>query len=124
MRGVSGQQMTKQHVEKGAVDKIISIIRNYKQEDFKFTDWYWMRIRERNINHEFLLKTFFEFEKVKLIEEDVLKRGDIGYDLSYELSGNQTLIIGVIPKDKLIFTHGILRYRRWQSALKIQSRRH
>ena len=116
--------MTKQHVEKEEIERVLSIVKKYQPVQFKFTDWYWMRIRERQIDHEFLLKTFAEFDKVRLIEEDILKHGDTGYDLYYELSGNQTLIIGVALKEKqLVFIHAILRYRRWQSALKVRRSR-
>lgn len=114
--------MAKQYVKKEEIERIIAILKKYKTEEFKFTDWYWMRIEERQIKHDFLLKTLFEFDKIRLIEEDILAHGDVGYDLYYELSNNQTLIIGVIPDDKLTFTHGILRYRKWQSALKIEKR--
>ena len=110
--------MTKQHTEKEVIEKVISILKQYKQEDFAFTSHYWFRIAQRDIEHEFLLKTFFQFEKIKLIEEDVLPKGDIGYDLYYEISNNRTLIIGVCPLKKLLFIHGILRYRKWQSQLK------
>ena len=53
-----------------------------------------------------------------MIEEDILKHCDVGYDLYYELSRPRTLIIGVCPKEKLIFIHGIMRYNKWQNALK------
>lgn len=96
----------------------MAILEKYAVADFEFTKWYWVRIEERQIDHAFLIKTFSFFDKIKLIEEDVLRYGDIGYDLYYELSSSRTLIIGVIPKKKLVFTHGILRYRNWQSALK------
>lgn len=112
--------MTKQYSKKEEIDKIIKILKKYKEEDFDFREHYWFRIAQRNIKHDFLLKTFFEFDKIKLIEEDVLKYGDIGYDLFYEISNNRTLIIGVCPKEKLKFIHGILRYRKWQTAVKKQ----
>ena len=115
--------MTKQYVKKEGIIKIIRILKKYSEKDFVFTNHYWFRISQRDIDHDFLRKTFFEFEKIRLIEEDVLKRGDIGYDLYYEISRNRTLIIGVCPKNKLIFIHGIMRYRKWQSALKSLPRR-
>lgn len=114
--------MIKQYFKKEDIDKIVAILKKYTKLDFQPTDHYKLRITQRDIKHSFLTKTFFEFEKIKLIKEDLLK-GDIGYDLHYELSKNRTLIIGVIPKKKLILTHGILRYRKWQSSLKAKSRR-
>ena len=110
--------MTKQYTKKEEIDKIVSILKKYDKSKFKFTDYYYFRIAQRDINHDWLLETFHEFDKIKLIEEDILKKGDIGYDLYYEISHNRTLIIGVCPKKDLIFIHGILRYRKWQSALK------
>lgn len=114
--------MAKQYVEKEGINKILDVVKKYSKENFKFTKHYWIRIQERQINHEFLLKTFFEFDKLRLIEEDVLPKGDTGYDLYYEISKDRTLIVGVIPlKNDLLFIHGILRYRNWQSALKLKN---
>lgn len=110
--------MTKQYTEAKDINKIIAQLKSYDKKDFRFTNHYWERLALRDINHNFLLKIFFEFDKIKLIDEDTLKHGDIGYDLYYELSRNRTLMIGVCPKQKLIFIHGIMRYRRWASAIK------
>jgi hypothetical protein len=112
--------MTKQYAEKEEIDKIILILKKYEEKDFFFTEHYHFSIAQRDIGHEFLLETFRQFERIRLIEEDILKKGDKGYDLYYELSNNRTLIIGVCPKERLIFIHGILRYRRWQNAVKKQ----
>lgn len=110
--------MTKQHTTLEDIQTIVSKFKRYSQNDFVFKEHYWTRIQERQILHEFVLKTFFEFDKIKLVEEDILKYGDTGYDFYYELNNVQTLIIGVIPAKKLFFTHAILRYRNWRSALK------
>lgn len=110
--------MVKQYTAAEDIQKIIALLQKYRAEEYHFTKHYEFRIQLRDIKHEFLLKTYREFEKVKLINEDVV-RGDIGYDLHYEISKNQTLIVGVIPKEKqLVFTHGILRPRKWQGMLK------
>ena len=110
--------MTIQFTKQEDIDRIVNIVKKYKEQDFVFTNYYYYRIKLRDISHEFLLKTFFAFEKIKLIEQDVLSRGDIGYDLYYEIEKNRTLIIGVAPKGKLIFIHGILRYRNWLGSVK------
>lgn len=112
--------MTKQYVTKEEIEKIIAVLKKFEKENFKFTKWCEMRMEQRQISRNFLLQTFFEFDKIKLIEEDILKYGDIGYDLHYELSNNRTLIIGVSPGNNLTIIHAILRYRKWQSALKIE----
>ena len=115
--------MTKQHLKKEEIGKIINRLRGYSEKQFRFTDNYWKRISSRDIDHDFVVKTFFEFDKINLIEEDILKFGDIGYDLYYEISNNRTLILGVCPKKDLIFIHGIMRYRKWQSAIKKAKKR-
>lgn len=110
--------MTVQFTNKEDIERIVNILKKYKKEDFIFTEYYWYRIKLRDINHEFLLKTFFQFDIIKLIEQDVLRRGDIGYDLYYEVEKDKTLIIGVCPKIKMSFIHGILRYRTWKGQIK------
>lgn len=120
---ILGGNVTKQLIKKEEIDKIINILKKYTKENFKFTEHYYLRIAQRDIKQDFLLETFFDFNSIKLVEQDIMKYGDVGYDLFYELSNNRTLIIGVIPKKQLIFTHGILRYRKWQSALKVKKPR-
>jgi len=110
--------MTKQYIDAKDIAKIITKLKYYNPKCFHFTQHYWERLALRDIDHNFLLKTFFEFDKIRLIEEDKLRYGDIGYDLYYELSRNRTLIIGVCPKEKLLFIHGIMRYRKWISSIK------
>jgi len=110
--------MTKQYFQKEDIDKVVLLLKKFNISDFEFSEWFKIRLLERGLRKDFVLKTFSEFERIHLIEEDILKFGDIGYDLHYELDDKNTLIIGVVPKTKLTFIHAILRYRNWKSALK------
>jgi len=96
--------------EKDEIDKIIEAkIRNKK---IIFTDWYNMGLLRKGIPEERFNEVFPKFEKVKKIEKENLKSGDIGYELFYELSNNTTVSIGTIPKEKVLLIIHLIEYKR------------
>ncbi len=58
------------------------------------------------------MEVFPQFNKVFEIEKDILKRGDIGYELFYRLSNNTYLSIATCPKNKNLLIIHAIEYKR------------
>ena len=84
-------------------EEIKSIIdKEIKNRRLHFTNKYWIGIMKRNIPHEKVLEIFPQFEKVFAIEKDVLKFGNLGYELYYKISNNIEFSIATCPLNKKI----------------------
>lgn len=83
-----------------------------KNKKIIFTEKYKIGIMRRNIEHEKVLEIFPQFDKVFVIEKDILKFGDEGYELFYKLSNNITFSIATCPQDKNILIIHAVEYRR------------
>lgn len=77
-----------------------------------FTDYYYFGIDKRGISHERVLEIFPQFERVFAIEIETLKKGDLGYELFYETSGNASFSIATCPKDNHILIIHAVEYKR------------
>ena len=109
----------KQHVLKREIKKITDKLGKYTDAQIEKTQNYELKLILRDIDPALFKKHFREFDKVKLINEDVGAKGDLMYDLFYELSNRRTLVIGTIPlKNKLKITHMYVRYRELQRMIK------
>ena len=98
--------MTKLIENKEEINRIIN--ERIKNRKLIFTDKYKIGIMRRNILHEKVLEIFPQFEKVFAIEEDILKFGDVGYELYYRLSNNIEFSIATCPLNKeLLIIHAI-----------------
>ena len=58
--------------------------------------------------NEKVMEIFPQFERVIKIEKELLKKGDIGYELFYKLNDNTIFSIATIPKNgKILIIHAI-----------------
>ncbi len=121
----------KYHIDTENIKKIINKLKKYSKDDIHFSSWYKSKtLSGRDMDHEEILKTYFEFDKVYFIEEEILKLGDIGFDIYYKLSNTKTLVIGISlkikpdPKKKPIsFIHAYPINRKWQGIIKWRTER-
>ena len=113
-------EILEQYTKKEKIKEVVDLI-TLKQ--IIKTSHFYKRIIERDIQEELIDKTLLSIEKIKLIDKRKHKK-DIGYDLYYELSNSQTLKLCFIPlQDKTLLVNAILRYRKWQSSIRLSSRR-
>jgi hypothetical protein len=96
--------------DKKEIDKIIS--KQIKGKKLIFTDYYKFGILKKGIEHERVLEIFPQFDLVFEIEKEVLKYGDIGYELFYKLSNNISFSIATCPKDKTLLIIHAVEYKR------------
>jgi len=97
-------------------EKIVKIIEEkIKGRKLVFTEWYKIGILKKGIPEEKFDEVFPQFDKVCTVEVEELKKGDLGYELFYELSGNVTISIATIPKEKdLLIINSIQKKLRLQ----------
>ncbi len=95
------------------LEEIQDIINNkIKGKKLVFSDWYEKGILKRGIAHERVIEIFPQFQKVTKIEKELLKFGDMGYELFYALSNNLTFSIATCPKDKNVLIIHAVEYKR------------
>jgi len=93
--------------------EIREIINNkIKNQKLIFTDWYQIGIMRKGISEEKFNEIFPQFEKVNKIEKEIMKQGNIGYELFYKFSNNTYYSIAIIPKDKSIIIIHLIEYKR------------
>ncbi len=102
--------MTEVITDKKEIDKIIAD--KIKGKEIIFTQYYRIGIAQKGISHEKVIQIFPQFEKVIAIEKDILKHGNMGYELFYELSSNTSFSIATIPNDKNILIIHTVEYKR------------
>jgi hypothetical protein len=103
--------------EKNEIAKVIE--EKIKGKKLVFTDYYYFGIDKRGITHEKVMEIFHQFDKIFAIEIDKLKRGDLGYELFYSLSGNVSFSIATCPKDdKLLIIHAVEYKRSLEKRIK------
>ena len=96
--------------DKKEIDEIIT--QNIKGNKLIFTQNFGIRNAMRDISDERVLEVFPQFDKVFAIEKKLLKLGDTGYELFYNLSNNITFSIATITKrGSLLLIHAI-EYKR------------
>ena len=96
--------------DKKEIEKIIN--EKIKKRRLIFTDWYKIGIMRKGIPENKVNEIFPQFNKIYKIEKEVLKKGDIGYELFYKISNKTTFSIGTIPKkNKLLIIH-LIEYKR------------
>ncbi len=96
--------------DKKEIDSIIS--KKIKGRKLIFTDYYKFGILKKGIEHKRVLEIFYQFKKVFEIEKEILKYGDVGYELFYKLSGNRCFSIATCPKDKKVLIIHAIEYKR------------
>lgn len=102
--------VTEQIVDREKINKII--VEKIKDREKIFTKKYWISISKRNISHEKVLEIFPQFEKIEVIEKDILKFGDEGYELFYRMSNNLFFSIATCPNEKKIYIIHAVEYKR------------
>lgn len=96
--------------DKNEIAKIVE--EKIKGRKLIFTEWYRLGLLKKGIPEEKFNDTFPHFDKISAIEIERLKKGDLGYELFYQMSGNTTISIGTIPKeDSLLIVH-LIEYKR------------
>ncbi len=114
------EEIIEQYTAKEDIDKIFALVMKNKLVK---TEHFNIRVIERDIQGELIDTNINKSEKIKLIDKRKHKK-DMGYDLYYELSNNQTLKLCFIPlKDKTLLINAILRHRKWQSSIRFLNRR-
>ena len=83
---MSNEKEVKIITDKQEINKIIQ--EKIKDRKIIFTDWYKIGILRKGISEEKFDEVFPQFDKICTIEIEELKRGDLGYELFYKLSGN------------------------------------
>jgi len=96
--------------DKEEIAKIIE--EKIKGRKLVFTEWYRIGILRKGIPEEKFDEVFPQFDKVCTVEVEELKRGDVGYELFYKLSGNVTISIATIPKEKDLLIIHLIEYKR------------
>ena len=102
--------MTLLITDKKEINKIIS--NKIKGKKLIFTKYYKFGILKKCIEHEMVLEIFPQFEKVFEIEKDILKYGDVGYELFYRLSNNRYFSIATCPKNEKVLIIHAVEYKR------------
>ena len=106
-----------QIIDKKEIEKIIS--EKIKDKKLIFTKYYYLSIAQKGIEHKKVLEIFPQFDKVDAIEKEILKYGDIGYELFYDLGSNNHFSIATCPKNKeLLIIHAVEYKRRLDKRLK------
>lgn len=77
-----------------------------------FTEWYKIGLLRKGIPEEKFNEIFPQFDKVSVIEIEEMKKGDLGYELFYKMSGNTTISIGTIPKENVLVIIHLIEYKR------------
>ena len=102
--------MTEIIEDKKEIDKIIN--EKIKGKELIFTAHYRLSAAEKGIEDKKVKEIFSQFDKVYLIEKEILKYGDVGYELFYKLSSNTDFSIATCPQeDRLIIIHAV-EYKR------------
>lgn len=102
---INDEQIT----DKKEIEKIIS--EKIKGKKLIFTKYYYLSIAQKGIEHEKVLEIFPQFDKVYAIEKEILKYGDIGYELFYDL-GSIYFSIATCPKNKKLLIIHAVEYKR------------
>ena len=96
--------------DKKEINKIIE--EKIKGKKLVFTEWYMTGLLKRGISEDKFNEVFLQFDKVKDIEIETLKKGDWGYELFYEMGNNTTISIGTIPKNDVLIIIHLIEYKR------------
>lgn len=96
--------------DKKEIDLIIS--EKIKDRKVIFTKYCDMSLAEKGLTHEKVLEIFPQFEKIYEVEKEILKYGDIGYELFYRLSNNTYFSIATCPRDKDVLIIHAVEYKR------------
>ena len=96
--------------DKQEINKIIQ--EKIKGKKLIFTDWYSVGIMRKGISEEKFDEIFPNFDKVRVIEVEKTKKGDLGYELFYKMSNNTTFSIAMIPKENALFIIHLIEYKR------------
>ena len=96
--------------DKQEIDKIIET--HIKNRKLVFTEWYKIGLLKKGISEDKFDEVFPQFDKVYAIEIEELKKGDVGYELFYKISGNVTISIGTIPKNEDLLIIHLIEYKR------------
>ncbi len=92
--------MTEFIQDKNEIDKIIQ--ENIKGRRIIFTKYYYLRLAEKGLEHKKFLEIFGQFDKVFAVEKEILKFGDIGYELFYRISENIVFSIAICNKKNIV----------------------
>jgi len=99
------------------IDRIIN--EKIKGKKLIFTDYYWFGIDKKGISHEKVKEIFPKFDKVFIIETEILKQGDRGYELFYKISSNTSFSIATCPKNnKVLIIHAVEYKRNLEKRIK------
>jgi len=96
--------------KKNEIDKIIS--EKIKGKKLIFTEYYKFGLLQKGIEHKKVLEIFPQFEKVFEIEREILKYGDVGYELFYRFSNNSYFSIATCPREKNVLIIHAVEYKR------------
>lgn len=107
---MSNEKEVKIITDEQEINKIIQ--EKIKNRKLVFSDWYKIGILRKGIPEEKFAEVFPQFDKVFTIEIEELKKGDLGYELFYKLSGNLTISIATIPKEKDLLIIHLIEYKR------------
>ncbi len=108
--------MTEVITDKKEIEKIIS--ESIKGKKLIFTRHYRISSAQKGIDDRRVIEIFSQFDKVYAIEKDVLKHGDAGYELFYDLSNNTYFSIATCPKNgEVLIIHAVEYKRKLDSRL-------
>jgi hypothetical protein len=96
--------------DKKEIDKIIS--EKIKGKKIIFTKYCDMSLAEKGLTHEKVLEVLPQYDKVQEIEKEILKHGDLGYELFYKMSNNTYFSIATCPREKDVLIIHAVEYKR------------
>lgn len=114
---MSNEKEVKTVEDKKEINKIIE--EKIKNRKLIFTKYYYFGIDMRGIPHDKVQEIFPQFDKVFAIEIEKLKKGDLGYELFYDLSNNISFSIATCPQDdKVLIIHAVEYKRNLEKRIK------
>ncbi|MBI2631887.1 hypothetical protein HYW75_02705 [Candidatus Pacearchaeota archaeon] len=96
--------------DKIAIEKIIN--EKIKGKNLIFTRYYRLSIAQKGLTHEKVWEVFPQFERIMAIEKEIMRGGDEGYEIFYNLSKDTSFSIATIPKDNKVLIIHAVEYKR------------
>ena len=107
------------YTEKGEIDKVINILKNYSFDELIKIKYYKDSLDEKNTDESQLRNIYPEFERIKLIlyrERDNKKNN---YDIFYELDDGQSVLLALdIEKTPPLLVNGYPCYKNLKKFIQ------
>lgn len=100
-------------------EEIIKIINEkIRNKNIIKTNNYLLGIEHKIISDKEIMEIYSQFDKITEIEKEILKKGDIGYELFYKINGTNYSIATIPKKEVVLLIHAIKYHRNIDKRLK------